>query len=83
MVIGVLFGYALFSVVLCDYVMIRVVLVYVVVGVLLYIYVVWSSGTATMQAIWCHDISVAWVRIPSREEQNNCESKFIVLTLLG
>ena len=30
-----------------------------------------------------HDISVAWVRIPAREEQKICESKFTDLTLLG
>ena len=34
--------------------------------------VVWSSAPDTVQAIWCHDISVAWVRIPAREEQKNC-----------
>ena len=45
--------------------------------------VVWSSGTATVQAIWCHDISVAWVRIPARKKQNICESKFTDRTLLG
>ena len=32
--------------------------------------VVWSSGTAAVQAIWCHDITVAWVRIPSRKTKN-------------
>ena len=37
--------------------------------------VVWFSGTATVQAIWCQDISIAWVRIPTREEQKICESK--------
>ena len=45
--------------------------------------VVWSSGTAAVQAIWCHDITVAWVRIPAREEPKICESKFTDLTLLG
>ena len=43
----------------------------------------WSSGTAAVQAIWCHDITVAWVRIPAREEPKICESKFTDLTLLG
>ena len=45
--------------------------------------VVWSSGTAAVQAIRCHDITVAWVRIPAREEPKICESKFTDLTLLG
>ena len=33
--------------------------------------IVWG-GTATVQAIWCHDISVAWVRIPASKEQKIC-----------
>ena len=45
--------------------------------------VVGSSGTAAVQAIWCHDITVAWVRIPAREEPKICESKFTDQTLLG
>ena len=43
----------------------------------------WSSGTAAVQAIWCHDITEAWVRIPARQEQKICESKFTDVTLLG
>ena len=33
--------------------------------------------------IWCHNISVTWVRIPAWEEQKNCESKLTDLTFLG
>ena len=29
--------------------------------------------TAAVQAIWCHDITVAWVPIPAREEPKICE----------
>ena len=51
--------------------------------VLIYQVVVWSSGTAAVQAIWCHDITVVWVRIPAREEPKICGSNFTDLTLLG
>ena len=44
--------------------------------------VVWTSETATVQAIWCHDISVAWVRFPAREKQKNLEIRFSDLRLL-